>query len=65
MLKNVGYLDAVIRSILGTAGIVLFATNVLTGIVGIIALVLGLVFVITALAGYCPLWHLFGINTNK
>jgi len=62
MQSNVGKVDAVIRYILG---IVLLLMIVLTegpwrwlGLIGIIPIV-------TAAVSFCPLWRLFGINTQE
>jgi hypothetical protein len=44
---------------------VLYFTNVISGTVGIILLVLAAVFVLTSLISFCPLYLPFGINTGK
>lgn len=62
MQPNIGKLDAVIRYIVG---IVLLLMVVLTegpwrwlGLIGIIPIV-------TAAINFCPIWRLFGINTQE
>ena len=65
MKKNMGSYDKLIRLIVAIAFIVLYYKEVLTGTLGIIALVLALVLTVTSLIGFCPLYTLFGINTCK
>lgn len=64
MNKNVGTLDRTIRAIVGLAGIALFATGIVEGTLAIIALVVGLVMLGTAIIGWCPPYSLLGINTR-
>jgi hypothetical protein len=63
MKKNMGTADKVIR--IAIAGIIatLYFTNVISGTVGIILLILGAVFVLTGLVSFCPLYAPFGIST--
>ena len=65
MKKNMGLADKIIRIIVAVVFAVLFFAKVVTGTVGIILLVLGAVFLLTALIGFCPLYLPFGINTGK
>jgi len=65
MKKNMGTIDKVIRILIAVVFAVLFFTNVVTGTLGIILLVLGVVFVLTSLISFCPLYWPFGINTGK
>ena len=62
MKKNDGQLDRWIRIILGLA--VLSLLVFLSGPIRWIGLV-GLVFIITGIVGYCPIYGLFKIRTNK
>ena len=63
MKKNVGSIDKVVRLLLAAILIVLFITNVVTGVLGYIFLALALVFVLTSLINFCPIWAIFGVNT--
>lgn len=65
MLKNIGAPDRVIRILIAVAVAVLYFTGVISGTAGIILLVLGAVLLITAIAGVCPLYLLFGLRTRK
>lgn len=65
MKKNMGTIDKVIRILVAVVFAVLFFTNVISGTLGIILLVLAGVFVLTSLISFCPLYWPFGINTGK
>ncbi len=63
MKKNMGSADKIIRLIIAVTIAILFFTNVITGTLGIILLILSGVFVVTSLISFCPLYTLVGINT--
>jgi len=65
MKKNMGAIDKVIRILVAVVIVVLFYTQVITGTLGIVLLVLAAVFVIVSLISFCPLYLPFGINTGK
>jgi len=63
MKKNMGNIDRIIRVIVAAIFAGLYFTGTVTGIVGIILLVLGFVFVLTSIVSFCPLYVPFGLNT--
>ncbi len=65
MKKNMGSADRMFRLLLAAVMVVLYFTNVVTGTLGIILLVVAGVFVLTSLVSFCPLYTLLGINTCK
>jgi hypothetical protein len=65
MKPNMGTTDKIIRIAIAALVAVLYFTNVISGTVGIILLVLAAVFVLTSLISFCPLYLPFGINTGK
>jgi len=64
-MKNMGSADRIIRVVIAVVIAVLYFTGVISGIVGIILLVLAGVFVATSLISTCPLYMPFGIKTCK
>ena len=60
MKANVGSLDKIIRIIVGRALIVL----AYTGTLGVWAYI-GIIPLVTALMGWCPIWSILKINTRK
>lgn len=65
MKKNMGTVDRVIRVLAAVIFAVLFFTKVVTGTLGIILLVLGVVFLLTSVVSFCPLYLPFGLSTRK
>lgn len=63
MKKNMGSVDKVVRIIVAAVLVALYYKGVLTGTLGIVAVVLAAVFVLTSLVSFCPLYALVGINT--
>ncbi|MCB9196611.1 MAG: DUF2892 domain-containing protein [Flavobacteriales bacterium] len=63
MKKNVGLADKIIRILIAAVIAVLYFTNVISGTLGIVLLVLAGVFVLTSAIGFCPLYLPFGIKT--
>jgi hypothetical protein len=65
MKTNMGTVDRVIRVVLALIFAVLYFSGTVTGALGIILLVLGGVFLLTSLFGFCPLYVPFKISTRK
>lgn len=63
MKKKMGNTDRIVRMLLAAVVAVLYFTNIITGTLGIVLLVLAGVFVLTSLISFCPLYTLMGINT--
>lgn len=60
-----GNADKIIRSIIAVVVAVLYFTNVITGTLGIVLMVLAIVFLLTSLVSFCPLYAPFGLSTCK
>jgi len=60
-----GTIDKIVRIVLALVVAVLYFTNVITGVLGIVLLVLAGIFVLTSLISFCPLYLPFGISTCK
>jgi hypothetical protein len=66
MEKNIGTLDKVIRGILGLALIFVAANNYVgSDIFSVIIFILGLIFIFGSMFGFCFIYKIFGINTNR
>ncbi len=63
MKKNMGSADRIIRLLLAAVFAYLYFGGVVTGTLGIVLVVLGGVFALTALISFCPLYTLVGMNT--
>ena len=65
MKANMGTTDKIIRIALAALVAILYFTNVISGTIGIVLLVLAAVFVLTSLISFCPLYPILGMNTTK
>ena len=65
MKTNESGLDRIIRVILGIALLALYFTGTVTGVLGIIFIVVGAIALLTGVVGFCPLYMLLKLNTNK
>jgi hypothetical protein len=63
MKKNMGSADRIIRVIIAAIVAVLYFTNVVSGTLGIVLLVLAGIFLATSLISFCPLYAPFGLST--
>lgn len=65
MKKNVSNTDRIIRVLIFAVALILFLTNTVTGTLGYVLVGVGSILFITSLINFCPLYHIFGINTCK
>ena len=65
MKQNMGKADRIIRLIIAAIIAIFYFTNVITGVIGIILLILAGVFVITSFMGFCPLYLPFGLSSRS
>ena len=65
MKKNMSNTDKLVRLALAGVIVVLYLTNVISGIVATILLILAAVFIITAFIKFCPLYYPFGFSTRN
>jgi len=63
--KNMGIADRAVRIIAAIIFAYLYFSGIVTGALGIILLVLGIIFVITSLVSFCPLYLPFKFSTVK
>ena len=64
MKSNESSLDRIIRAIVGIVLIGLYFTGVVSGVLGIIFIVVGAIALLTGIVGFCPLYALLKLKTN-
>jgi len=64
MKKNLGTADRIIRILLAAVFAYLYLGGLVTGTWGIVLVVLAVVFILTSLVGFCPLYALLRLHTN-
>jgi uncharacterized MAPEG superfamily protein len=65
MKKNMGLADRIIRVIIAATFTTLYLTGILTGTIGLIFVGLAVIFVLTSLVSFCPLYLPFGLSTLR
>ena len=65
MKRNMSNLDRIVRVILAAVFAFLYFGGVVTGALGIVLVVLGAVFLLTAIVAFCPLYAPFRFSTYK
>jgi len=65
MTKNMGTVDRVIRAVLAIVVLLLYLAGAISGIAAIILGIFATIFIITSIAGYCPLYVPLKISTRK
>ena len=63
MNRNVGKIDKIVRIVIAVILAALYFTNVVTGTLGIVFLVLAGVALLTALVNFCGLYAIFGLSS--
>jgi len=65
MMKNMGTADRIVRILLAIVIAILFFLKQITGTLGIILFILAIIFLLTSLIGFCPLYVPLKISTKK
>ncbi len=63
--KNMSQTDRIVRLVLAALFVVLYFTGLAGGMLGTILLILAVVFALTSIVSFCPLYALFKISTRK
>lgn len=63
--KNMSSVDRVVRAVVALVFGYLYFSGIVSGVLGIILLVVGIIFLLTSLVSFCPLYSLFKISTLK
>lgn len=65
MKKNMGSLDRGLRLFIALVLVILFFSGQVSGILGMIALAVACIFILTSLVSFCPLYVALGLKTSK
>lgn len=63
MKQNMSSLDRNVRWILAIVMATLYFTGMVTGALGIVLLVTTVIFAVTGMVKFCPIYSVFGIST--
>ena len=65
MKLNMGSLDRILRLLVTLVVVVLLITGVLKGALAVILGIVAIIFFVTSVIGFCPLYVIFGLSTKK
>ncbi|MDH7515334.1 MAG: DUF2892 domain-containing protein [Bacteroidota bacterium] len=65
LVKNMGTLDRIIRLAIAVVIVILFFNGNLSGSLAVILGILAVIFIVTSVIGFCPLYMPFGFSTRK
>lgn len=65
MKKNMGSTDKIIRILIALVIGVLYYTGTISGTAALVLGAFAIIFLLTSFISFCPLYSIFGINTNK
>lgn len=65
MTKNMGVVDRTVRILIAVVLAVLYFNGTITGWVGGLALLIAIVFLLTSVIGFCPLYVPLKLTTLK
>ena len=65
MKRNMSNIDRIVRVVLAALFAYLYFSGVVNGLLGIVLVVLGAVFLLTAVIAFCPLYIPFKLSTYK
>jgi len=65
MQKNMGTVDRAVRTLIAVAIGVLYFTGRISGTLAIVLGALAVVFLLTSLVGWCPLYNPLRLSTRK
>ncbi len=65
MKLNMGSWDRIVRVLITLLVVILLITNVLKGALAVILGIIAVIFFVTSVFGFCPLYVIFGISTRR
>jgi hypothetical protein len=63
MKRNIGSTDKIIRYLIAIVICILYLTNVISGVLSIVLLVVAAILILTSLFSFCGIYAIFGFNT--
>jgi hypothetical protein len=65
MTVNMASWDRIVRFVVAVIFGYLFFTKMVSGVVGIVLLIIAIVFLLASFVGFCPLYKVFNFSTKK
>ncbi len=65
MMKNESAMDRIVRVLIAVIAVVVALVVGAGSVLGIILFVVAAIMLVTGAVGFCPLYRIFGLRTNK
>ena len=65
MKRNLSNVDRIVRVVVAALFAYLYFAGIVTGVLGIVLVVLGAVFVLTSVVSFCPIYAMLKLSTFK
>jgi len=65
MKSNVGTTDKIVRYVIAAVALYLYFAGIATGTLGIVALIVAAIAILTSVFSFCGLYALIGVSTCK
>lgn len=65
MTRNMGTVDRSIRIVIVVAIAALYFAHRITGTLALVLEIVAVIFLVTSLVGFCPLYTMIGLSTKK
>lgn len=65
MTINMASWDRIVRFVVALLFGYLFFTKMVTGVVGVVLLVIAIIFLLTSFVGFCPLYRVVNFSTKR
>jgi len=65
MKRNMSNIDRIVRLVIAALFAFLYFGGVLPGTLGLVLFILGIVFVLTSIVSFCPIYALFKLSTYR
>jgi hypothetical protein len=65
MKMNMGYFDRIVRGLIAISLIALNIKGIVFGGLAVAAVIIAVVFILTSVLGFCPIYAIFGISSRK
>jgi Protein of unknown function (DUF2892) len=65
MKMNMRYFDRIVRGLIAISLIALNIKGIVFGWIAVAAVIIAVVFILTSVLGFCPIYAIFGISSRK
>ncbi len=65
MTKNEGTIDRVVRGFVAIVALILAFVVGISSVAGVLLALVGVVMAVTAVVGFCPLYRLLGLSSDR